>query len=601
MGPSASKRIFATLFILLIALVLVVAVTPQASAHAQVQRSEPADLSQLTTAPKVLRFFFTEPIKLADTSIEVIDSAGHTVQNVSAVTVEARGVVNAQPTVALVKLPELPQGIYQATWRTVAQDAHVSRGTIVFGVGAVRVAAAQDRGQPVDRKEAAFRFLAVLGLAGVFGGSFVLNRDSLSRTGRAAVAMGAIVVTFAVVFLANRNVLRARMIQPGVIAIVFVLLAFLARLVPRNRAVASNALSKRKTIAIGLIGIMGLLGTLYAATLHLVGTLINWVFVVQLLHVVSAIFWSGGCVVLSVGWFRARKSASERAELRTVLTAFAWPSIIALIVALTTGLLLTTRAVVSVDALLLSSYGRVLLVKIALVSVALYFGLRNAAALGHGNAIRNLRRFGSGPGRLRSSLFMESVALIGVLAAAVLLSVSPLAVGSRWSAKKLVTSAQPTISADLADLVTTLTIKPNRPGSNFIDVGVFDTRLPVPSVERDVHIRLTRKGDKSATKLLAVPDVGDGYYRLIDDQFGGSGTWDVRIDVDRPGLPSQTITLPWTVPDGVGSAVRSTRVSKAQLKWPLTAVSALFLVGSLVLVSRDRRKHRRRIDQPQVS
>ncbi len=100
-----------------------------AFAHSTMERSEPKADETLKVAPKEVRFWFSEPIKVGLSTFEVRDAAGKQV--------DQRDLRADEKEPALVRLSlaaNLPAGVYKVTWSAVAQDMHVGKGGFSFSV-----------------------------------------------------------------------------------------------------------------------------------------------------------------------------------------------------------------------------------------------------------------------------------------------------------------------------------------------------------------------------------------------------------------------------------------------------------------------------------
>ncbi|MGH8164796.1 MAG: copper resistance CopC family protein [Rhodanobacteraceae bacterium] len=104
-----------------------------ALAHSTLDRSEPKDGAVLKQAPNDIRMWFTEPLKVQLSTIEVRDAAGKQVDRRDLRADEK------QPTLLhLSLLPAIEPGTYKVSWSAVAQDLHVSKGSFNFRVAAER-------------------------------------------------------------------------------------------------------------------------------------------------------------------------------------------------------------------------------------------------------------------------------------------------------------------------------------------------------------------------------------------------------------------------------------------------------------------------------
>ena len=118
------KKVF-LLFVSLIA----VALSAPAEAHSTLAKSEPADGAKLSAAPHEIRIWFTEPIKVGLSTIEVRDTGGKQVDQR-----DLRPDGKDRNLVRLSLSPQVIPGTYRVTWSAVAQDLHVTRGSFSFRV-----------------------------------------------------------------------------------------------------------------------------------------------------------------------------------------------------------------------------------------------------------------------------------------------------------------------------------------------------------------------------------------------------------------------------------------------------------------------------------
>lgn len=109
--------------------VSLILLTAPAWAHSSLERSEPKDGETLRVAPRELRLWFTEPIKVGLSTFEVRNAAGKQVDQRDLRADEK------QPTLVWLSLPAtLAPGVYKVTWSAVAQDLHVTKGSVSFKV-----------------------------------------------------------------------------------------------------------------------------------------------------------------------------------------------------------------------------------------------------------------------------------------------------------------------------------------------------------------------------------------------------------------------------------------------------------------------------------
>jgi len=113
----------------LVAAVSLVLLATSAFGHSSLERSEPKDGETLKVAPREIRMWFTEPIKVALSTFEVRNAVGQQVDQRDLRADEK------QPALVRLSLPSgLAQGVYKVTWSAVAQDLHVGKGSLSFRV-----------------------------------------------------------------------------------------------------------------------------------------------------------------------------------------------------------------------------------------------------------------------------------------------------------------------------------------------------------------------------------------------------------------------------------------------------------------------------------
>lgn len=105
----------------------------EAAFHLRLVRSTPASDAMLPPGPCHIELWFTEAPELSVTSLRLTGPAGRAVPLTALHAQHARG---QNPSVAANTRGSLAQGPYTLTWRTMAHDGHVMRGTIHFVVAA---------------------------------------------------------------------------------------------------------------------------------------------------------------------------------------------------------------------------------------------------------------------------------------------------------------------------------------------------------------------------------------------------------------------------------------------------------------------------------
>ena len=140
-----------------------------AAAHATLEGTTPDQGSQLASSPTSVTLRFSESVGFGPRSVEVLDAAGHRVDDGAPLH------AGADASTVEVGVPRpLPTGSYTVVWRVVSADSHPIAGTFSFGVqvpaGTAPVAASDDAS--VTYADAVLRGIAYVGAVLVVGGTF---------------------------------------------------------------------------------------------------------------------------------------------------------------------------------------------------------------------------------------------------------------------------------------------------------------------------------------------------------------------------------------------------------------------------------------------
>ncbi len=111
------------------AIVSLILLAAPAFGHSALVRSEPKDGETLKVAPREIRFWFSEPIKVGLSTFAVRDANGKQVDQG-----DLRADEKQPALVHLSFLTRLGQGLYQVSWSAVAQDLHVGKGGFSFRI-----------------------------------------------------------------------------------------------------------------------------------------------------------------------------------------------------------------------------------------------------------------------------------------------------------------------------------------------------------------------------------------------------------------------------------------------------------------------------------
>ncbi|MER7478961.1 copper resistance protein CopC [Streptomyces sp. NPDC126510] len=370
-------------------LVLLLAGAAPASAHAALRGTDPDDGSLVRQAPRHVTLTFTESVGLLDDSFRVFGPDQHRVHTGQATHADGRS------DTARVGLPgKLAQGTYTVAWRVVSADSHPVSGAFSFSVGKRSATTVQiDTGSTEDPLTGglndAARYLAYLAAALLVGlAAFALlcrpaDTSALRRPLAAAwwTLLGSTLVLLllrapyeagtgpAAAFDASA-LGRTLTGRPGLalvarLVLLLLVAAFLLwlsrRRDPKERPVA---------LAIGTALAAGLALTWAAAEHASAGIQVPLAMTSSVLHLLAMGVWLGGLVALLLTLRRSTgdDAVNDMAEVVPRFSRIAFASVTVLAV---TGVYQSWRGLGSLSALTGTSYGRLLLAKLAAVAVLL--------------------------------------------------------------------------------------------------------------------------------------------------------------------------------------------------------------------------------------
>ncbi|MCG8970851.1 copper resistance protein CopC [Streptomyces sp. CL12-4] len=350
-----------------------------ASAHAALRSTDPGDGTVLQRAPRAVTLTFTESVGLRDDSFRVLDPGGHRLHT------EDAGHADGRSDTARVTLPgTLGEGTYTVAWRVVSADSHPVSGAFTFSVGKPSATTAAVAAGPTEDPLTAVlhriaRYLAYLAAALLVGtAAFVaLCRPPDPAPLRRPLVVGwwtLLAATVALLVLrapyeagtgpataldasALGDTLTSR---PGVL-----LLTRLALLVPTALLLARTSRRPRGplTTAAGAALAVGLALTWAAAEHAVAGPQVPLAVTSSVLHLLATAVWLGGLVAL-LTTLRGSPDASTVARFSRVAPA-------CVTVLAVTGVYQSWRGLGSWPALTGTTYGRLLLAKLAGVCVLL--------------------------------------------------------------------------------------------------------------------------------------------------------------------------------------------------------------------------------------
>ncbi|MFD3503694.1 copper resistance CopC/CopD family protein [Streptomyces sp. NPDC058676] len=352
-----------------------------AAAHAALRDTDPKDGTVLKSAPRHLTLTFTESVGLLEDSFRVLDPGNHRLR-----TGKAQHAPEGSDTARVTLPAKLAEGTYVVAWRVVSADSHPVSGAFTFSVGKPSATTAVVGTDPAEDPATAglyniARYLAYLAAALLIGTAVFLTAcrppdptplRALLRAGwwtLLASTVGLLVLrapyeSGTAPSLDPSAFARTLTTRPGL-----VLLARLALLLPAAvlvvRLLRRGSLS-RAWLAAGAALCVGLALTWAAGEHASAGIQVPVAMTSSVLHVLAMAVWLGGLTALLTSLYRSQ--AAVPASVVASFSRLAHGSVTVLVV---TGVYQSWRGLGSGNALTDTTYGRLLVAKLAAVVVLL--------------------------------------------------------------------------------------------------------------------------------------------------------------------------------------------------------------------------------------
>lgn len=501
----------------------------QALAHASLVRTEPANASVLAQPPSAVTLTFNEDV--TPTRIELVEPDGSSI--------EPRAIHTDGATLS-VQLPTLGQGSHALSWHAISADGHPISGVLAFSVGTAAAQPTPVSGQMPGSLAAAIwlarvaLYLGLLfGVGGVFFGAWVAagaaqphggTGRSTRRTVDAALVLGLLSA------LASPGLQGADMLGLGLaqgmglrawqtgaaspygptlgIAACALVLALAA-----HRLRAPGAARGASLLALAGVG-LALSASGHASTAPPQWLTRPAVF----LHAVSAALWVGALLPLAAALHRGDALGPR------VLARFSRLIVYPLVALVLAGIALAAIQLEHPSALFTTDYGRVLVLKLALVALVLLLAAHNrwhlteAAVQARPDAARRLRR----------SIAVETVVLLAILAVVALwrFTVPPRSSGHAAHAAPAPLSLQlhgPNARVDLQ-------LAPGRSGSVTITATLGDGASHAMAA-REVDFTLSNEAAGIEGLHAVATQVAPGLWRADGVPIPTAGRWTVRIAI----------------------------------------------------------------------
>ena len=549
-----------------------------AYAHAELETTNPADQAVVATSPKQIVLTFSEGVAVQADGVRVLNGDADRM---------SLGKATAKDSVVTVPVSDtLAKGGYVVAWRVLSADGHPVRGSFQFYVGGrtnldTGLADKAFQASGDDRDEvlgAVLRVLSLIGSLGAAGAVLVggwLGRDDEPSPVTRLVATLASVSILALLAqlplsaslatgrgwgsIGEAGVLGT-VLSDGVgwaigLTIVGLVAIGVTTSLPFRGVVRGVAVSGAVVAPLGF-AITGHTRTMDPAWLA---------YLADLVHVAAAALWFGGLGAL-IALQRRRRKAGDVVGAADAVARFSGAAggvIVALVLA---GGALGLIEVGGLHALTTTTYGRLLMVKVALVGLILAMAGWNRFAfvpsvVGSGSDSNDLDdgdniRAASEPAgaggrstgmvaaarwkRFDTILRAEVLGIVAILAVTgVLTNVVP--------AKTAVRSGPVTVSAPLGQGTAEVIIDPARAGRNDVHVYLLDERGAPDGSFEDATFELSLPsadvGPLTRDPVLA----GAGHFQLVGVDLPIKGEWNLKVTVKVDRFTEETATVSFRV------------------------------------------------------
>ncbi len=532
-------------------LVVLVALASPAQAHASLESTVPPAGTALLESPEQVVLRFNEHVEATIGGLRLFGGGGERLDDGSVSRPDGKA-----EAVAL-SVPNLDEGAYVVTWRVVSADGHPVQGAFTFRVGsapadgetqalAERLLGAEDGSALVGALYGLTRMLVFASLVVLVGGVAFLMAVWPVGAGHTRVRgllwmswVGAVVSTAAGVVLHGPYVaglplgdaldpsgvfaaLDSRFGQIWVARLVLLALAapLLVTLLAQRRP-AQWLPPAAALVGAGLLVTPGLSG--HAAT----GDLVPLAVAADLAHLGAVSVWLGGLALLCAAVL-PRRDPAELAEVVPRFSKLAFAAVVAIVV---TGSFQSWRQVGSFEALTSTTYGKLLMTKLALFAALVALGALSrtwvrhryqapALALSVGPGAVAADTDADPVGRLRKSVAAE----VGVGAA--VLALSALLVNAAPASGAL---AQP-FSTELRTekVLIDLTLDPAKAGRTDLHLYTLTTGGTVTDVE-EITAELRLPSHEIGPLEVPLEPAGPGHFAAYAFDLPIPGQWEVTV------------------------------------------------------------------------
>ncbi len=511
------------LFKLIFSLGLALGLAGSVLAHGVIERAEPPVGGAVSAAPIQVKVWFTEPVEPRFSALEVYPADSAERVDEADLQLETDGAL------AVSLRPNLPPGVYRVVWRVFTPgDGHQTGGAYAFGVGV----AAQPLATLTTERTLlgdVVRFLLLSGQVLFVGVAVFRWAIPLPAEARFRRALGwvarlvrlALVLGFTGMLYVQAQTMGASALEAlGQGGLAWLLRAAMTVLVIVGADAWLRGPETKKGLAClagGLLLLTTSLTSHSAAKFGLAGAAVDW------LHLLGASVWLGGLVCAAIAFAHGERSFLPRFSI----VAAAAVGILAV-----SGVWLGSAQVGSWAGLLLTEYGRALLMKLAVAVAAIGLGAVNSFRLKTGAVLRSTPERSGGVKTAPAWTALEAgLGLLVIAGAAALTNLPP--------AYSQPTDGAPTRieqSKSSREVSATVTLWPARLGVNTVEVRLAD-RAGKPMPHADVRTQFVPAAVSPTSGAviteLELPEVGGGLYSATGTTLTDAGEWQLLLIINE--------------------------------------------------------------------
>jgi copper transport protein len=514
-----------------------------AAAHPTLLFTEPAADTAVSDAPQAITLMFNEQVSVGSDAIVVLDKDGRAIPVGAATTSRDGQVVTARPAAPL------PAGSYTVRWRVTGTDGDLVEEEFRFGVGYALTAAAPGAEQPpIGGLSAALRWVLFAGFAIGFGGLIAERFIASARAEnprlpapRSAIT-GALVAALAgTVGLAAQAMADAERVsvlwRDGSGVVVSIEAAGLAA------ALALLRIRRRRWALLALLVVVAAEGWRSHAQTAAPG----WGALLTGVHLAAAAIWVGALVTTTLAVLAWRR---EPAAVRWVLSGYMRLALWTVVVVIGTGVV-SALVLLPLSDVFSTNYGRVLLVKLGLVTTATGLAL----------TARSIQRSEAHIPKLASVIRGESLILVAVLAlSATLVSTAPVTV-----------AVQPVPPEPRGPVLPLGTLAGQIGVAVAASDGQLVVRLATPrrgdyyAAQADVRYTLSGRLGRPAgdDRRLMFRGCGQGCFVADADWGDGENVLSLAAGADTARGGSVSLLVPWPTLQGADELARAVAATRA--------------------------------------